>query len=443
MSADKLFAMTSRRDLLKAMCCAPLALKAQQTQPNIVVFLVDDMGYGDIGAYGVTDTKTPNLDRLAKEGVKLTNFYSNGPVCTPTRAALMTGRYQQRVGLEWAIGPGMKGKGLPSSEVTLPRLLKSAGYATGMFGKWHLGYEPEFGPNAHGFDEFFGILSGNVDHYSHREVNGERDLYEGTMPAVQQGFMTDLITERAVKYVNTHAKESFFLYGAFNTVHWPFQPPERPDTVRDRASWTTGSREIYVQMMESMDSAVGQVLDALDKNGLASNTLVIFTDDNGGERFSRNIPLRHHKGTLWEGGIRVPCLIRWPERLPSSKTIDQPAITMDLTATILGATGVRPAPGRDLDGMDLLPVLRGEAPPRERTFFWRIDRADRKQKAARNGKWKYVRDGPIEQLFDLDSDISESQDLAFDNTAVVAQLRDAVDAWESELAKTPPKYVVK
>ncbi|MEJ7604756.1 MAG: sulfatase-like hydrolase/transferase [Bryobacteraceae bacterium] len=414
-----------------------------QRRPNVVVFLVDDMGYGDIGSYGVKDTKTPHLDRLARDGVRLTDNYSNGPVCTPTRAALMTGRYQQRVGLEWALVPADAGKGLSITETSLATMLKREGYKTALFGKWHLGAEPEFGPNAHGFDEFFGILSGNVDHYSHKYRSGFSDLWENTKPVEQPGYLTDLIAERASAYVTRNVANPFFLYVAFNAVHWPFQAPGKPNDVRTSATWVDGTRRDYAQMVESVDSAVGHVLQAIDKSNLAKDTLIIFTDDNGGERLSRNEPLFNHKQTLWEGGIRVPAIVRWTGQLPAGKVSAQATMTMDWTATILAAAGAKPTADRPLDGMDVLPILKGNQPMRERTFCWRVNRAERKQKAVRQGKWKYVQDGAHDMLFDLEKDISERVDIAYQYPEKLVELRVAMERWEADLARNPPRFSVK
>jgi arylsulfatase A-like enzyme len=412
-------------------------------RPNVVIVLVDDMGWADLGCYGSKDIRTPHVDRLAARGVRLTSFYSNGPVCTPTRAALMTGRWQQRVGLEWAIYPGQKEPGLPASETSLARMLKGAGYATALFGKWHLGYRPEFGPNAHGFDEFFGLLSGNVDHYSHKEVNGEPDWYDNTKPVEVAGYSTDLITARAVAFIDRHAREPLFLYVAYNAVHWPFQPPGKPQDVRSLPTWHDGTRKDYGAMVEAVDAGVGKILAALDRHGLADDSLVVFTNDNGGERLSDNGPLFHHKATLWEGGIRVPCVLRWPGHLPAGRVSDQAAIMMDLTATALAACRVAPPRGRVLDGLDLLPLLSGRAPPAERTLFWRIDRKDRQQKAVRRGAWKYVRDGGIELLFDLGQDPGERKDLAYRHPEEVVALRRLLAGWEAEMARAKPAFVVK
>jgi arylsulfatase A-like enzyme len=407
------------------------------------VFLTDDMGYGDIGPYGVRDTKTPHLDRMAREGVRFVESYSNGPVCTPTRAGLMTGRYQQRVGLEWAIVPAQKDAGLSTSEITLSRMLREDGYRTAMFGKWHLGHKPEFGPNAHGFEEFFGILGGNVDMYTHQNINGTPDLYENTELVRREGYLTDLITARAEKFIDTtEAGKPFFLYVPYNSAHWPFQPPGRPDA-RTRETWMHGSRADYIKMVENIDAGVGRVLGALDRRKLADNTLVVFTNDNGGERFSRNEPFFHHKATLWEGGIRVPTLMRWPGRIPAGATSRQPMITMDITATVLAATGTRPPEGRTMEGIDLTPIVSGRKPEEERTFFWRIDRADRKQKAVRRKNFKYIRDGSIEMVMDIAKDPAERHDIAPQHPELLTELRQAMKNWERDVDRDAPATVVR
>lgn len=415
---------------------------AAARRPNVVLILSDDMGYADIGSYGARDIRTPHLDRLAREGVRMTDFYSNGPVCTPTRAALMTGRYQQRVGLEWATVPTLNpDAGLPASEPTVARTLKRDGYATAIFGKWHLGYKPEFNPVRHGFDEFFGILGGNVDMNSHKNRFGTLDCYEGVKEVSKTGYLTDLITDRAVDFIGRNADKPFFLYVPYNAVHWPFQPPGNPSDVRDEKTWFDGARADYARMLEAMDAGVGRILQSLDKNGLARDTLVIFTNDNGGERLSDNSPLFHHKATLWEGGIRVPCLLRWPARLPAGRVSKQAAISMDLTATVLAAAGVKPE--RELEGINLLPILRGEQPAVERTLFWRIDRADRKQKAVRHGNWKYVLDGAIDTLFDLARDPGERRDLGHRQRQLVNELRRKIAEWEQDVDEDAPQMKVK
>ncbi len=399
---------------------------------NVVLILADYMGYGDIGPYGVSDTRTPHLDRLAREGVKLTDFYGAAPICTPSRTAMLTGRYQQRARLEGNVG--FEGqRGLSASEVTVARLLKNAGYATAVFGKWHLGFEPRFMPNAHGFDEFFGFLDWTVDYYSHRTYTGEPGLYENTKPVEEEGYMTDLLTERAVGFIDQHAADPFFLYVSYIGGLPPCQPPGHPEDVRTKETWDSSTRADYVQVVEAMDGGIGDILAALDRNQLTDDTLVIFTYDHGGRELSRKTPLFHGFATLWEGGIRVPCLLRWPGHLPAGKVSAQAAINMDLAASILAATAVSPSPNRPLDGINLIPILSGRKPVVERSFFWRIAYRVRVQKAVRRGKWKYVKDGTAHMLFDLERDIGERQDLVYKYPGVVSELKALLSGWEEEM----------
>lgn len=430
-------------------------------RPNVVMVLADDLGYADLGCMG-GDLRTPHLDRLAREGVRFTDFYSNAPVCTPTRCALMTGRYQQRVGLEWAMGftaeqfrregetwvpePDKLGLGLPTAETSLARMLKSAGYGTGAFGKWHLGFKPEYSPNRHGFDEYFGTLLGHTDYYRYVYFDGTKELFENEKPVEGHGYHTDLIGQRAVDYIHKQGKNPFFMYVPFQAVHWPFQPPDRPEPALTKDNKYDGTRQDYAAMVERMDHWVGQMLAALEKQGVANNTLFVFSSDNGGERLSNNLPLFNHKTTLWEGGIRVPCLMRWPARLPAGLVTKQPAITMDLTATILAATGATAPAGRALDGINLLPLLtstNAAQAQQERTFCWRVARTGRHMKAIRQGKWKYVEDDMVEMLYDLEADISERRDLAYHHPDVVRRLKQALAEWEAEFEKNPPAFVVR
>jgi arylsulfatase A-like enzyme len=435
------------RAILGVICtivaCAGLPTDACGNEPsprqaNIVLVLADDMGYGDLGCYGSKEIHTPHVDELAREGVRLTDFYASSPVCSPTRAALMTGRYQQRVGIDWAITYLTPNVGLAVSDASLPKRLKANGYATGVVGKWHLGYKREFSPNAHGFDDFFGFLDGNLDSYSHKTRRGQPDLHENDKLVEREGYLTDLITERAEAFIGHHAERPFFLYVAYSAVHWPFQPPDKPDDVRTQENWFRGSRKDYVKMLERMDQGVGRILKAIDRYQLAKDTLVIFTNDNGGERLSDNGPLFHHKGTLWEGGIRVPCILRWPGKLPKGAVCRQPGIMMDLTASVLAATSTPPSAKLPLDGRDMVPVLRANTTGEERALFWRIDRPDRKQKACRRGNWKYIRDGSdTDMLFDLENDVGERRNLAFRYPKVVAELRGQLASWEADLARAP------
>jgi arylsulfatase A-like enzyme len=416
--------------------------------PNIIIFFMDDLGYGDLRVYGATDVATPHLDKLAREGVRLTDCYAAASVCTPTRAAFMTGRYQQRVGLESVLAPslGNADQGLSPSLPTLPRYLKNAGYATGLVGKWHLGFRPEFHPNKHGFDEFFGFLGGAVDYYSHKGEVGEHDLYENEKPVElpKMTYLTDAITERAVSFVERHRGEPFFLDVAYNATHWPFQPPgltEMPVHPSGNAivAWAEkGTREEYVKMLESADAGIGRILATLDRLGLRDDTLVIFTSDNGGEWLSRMDPLFHRKTTLWEGGIRVPCILRWPKKLPAGQVSAQAAITMDLTATILAAAGVRPNAEAPLDGINLVPLLATKGGVLERTFYWRNPRTP--ERAMRDGRWKFIAHSSNfpGSLFDLQTDPGEHRDLAARRPELLRELAAKHAEWTRSVP-APPK----
>ncbi|MEY2880764.1 MAG: Arylsulfatase [Verrucomicrobiota bacterium] len=470
--------MKSNRLKLAALLLLSLAAvaAAEKAKPNIVFILADDLGYGDLGCMGAPDLKTPNIDRLAAEGVKFTDFYANAPVCTPTRTGFMTGRWQQRVGLEFAFGyqveqwrrvggawvpePDIHALGLPLGEVTVADRLKAAGYATGAFGKWHLGYRDEYNPTKRGFDEYFGELLGHADYYGHKYYDGTPALRDGLTPVKRDGYFTDLVNARAVKFIRDHAKQPFFLYVPHLAVHAPFQPPDAPQTpFVTKETMYRGSRAIYAAMVERIDRGVGEILAELERHGLAENTLVVFSSDNGGERWSRNTPLFHHKATLWEGGIRVPCLMRWPARLPRGKITAQPAITMDLHATFLALAGVAAPTEKPLDGIDLLPLLTtattnasaaassaagAATAPRERTFFWRIDRSNRKQRAIREGDWKYLNDGnTMDLLFNLAADIGERTNLTSVHPEITERLKRKLAAWEAEMDATPREILVR
>jgi arylsulfatase A-like enzyme len=440
----------NRRQFLSAAtgaALAPAILRGQRRKPNLVFLMSDDMGYADLGCFGSRDIRTPHIDRLAAEGVRFTDCYSNGPVCTPTRVGLMTGRYQQRFGkaLEWALVPVNNNRtGLSPKDSILASSLKAQGYRTGIFGKWHCGSLPQFRPNQHGFDESFGILRGNADMYSHQYRDGSNDLSENGQDTRAEGYLTEILAERSVSFIRRHHQQPFFLYLPFNAVHWPFQGPDRPDLVRNADTWTDGDRNDYRAMMHSMDAAVGAVLEELRRQRVDDNTLVIFTNDNGGERLSSNAPLFHSKATLWEGGIRVPGIARWPGRIPAGSVTGQATITMDFTASMLAAAGATPA-GVTLDGMDVMPMAAGEKPVVERTLCWRIQRADRRQVAVRRGNWKYLREpaGIPELLFDLSRDPGERENLSYQHPAVLAELRQAADAWQksvdADAAKAPPE----
>jgi arylsulfatase A-like enzyme len=421
-----------------------LAQPVRAARPNVVLVLLDDVGYGDIGSYGAPDVKTPNIDRVAREGVRLTDFYANGATCSPTRTGLISGRYQQRVGLEAPLGAGGKAdatRGLLPTGTSLPQLLKGHGYVTGLVGKWHLGWLPQYSPGAHGFDQFFGFKSGYIDYYQH--VTGGNsplidDLFENDQPVKVDGYITDLITERAVRFVEAHASRPFFLDVSYSAAHWPYQPPDQPSTARDGGRHLTpldeptSTRADYVRMLERADEGVGRILEALDRLRLRNDTLVIVTSDNGGEWLSRNAPFFHHKGSLWEGGIRVPAVVRWPARIPAGQTSSQVGATMDLAATILAATGASVPTAARHDGMNLLPVFEGRSAEVERTLFWRVT-LQRTQVAVRAGEWKLLIDNGRPLLYNLARDAGERENVIASHTDVARRLRVRLAAWEAEV----------
>lgn len=427
--------------------------------PAIVFVLVDDMGYADLGCQGGTDIRTPHADRLAREGLRFTDFYANAPVCTPTRCGFITGRWQQRSGLEWAFGftaqaflrqgdawipeTDMHSLGLPTSIPTFPALVQARGWRTGCFGKWHLGYRDAFNPIHRGFDEYFGELLGHADYYNHAYYDGTYALRDGLQPVRMEGYFTDLVNARAVDFVRRHEGKPFFLYVPHLAVHCPWQPPDRPLPAVTRENMYAGTRRDYAAMLERVDDGLGMLLGELERQGRLDDTLIVLSSDNGGERLSDNRPLAHKKSTLWEGGIRVPCLMRWPARLPRGAVITQPAITMDLTATFAAVVGAEAPEDASFDGIDLLPILTGQAPSRERTFYWRIDRPGRRQKAVRHGDWKYLQDGNVEMLFNLRDDIGERNDLYRERPDVMADLKQRLATWEADLAGETPEVLVK
>jgi N-acetylgalactosamine-6-sulfatase len=420
-----------------------------------VLLLADDMGYGDLGCYGCPDIRTPHIDSLAKQGLRLTSYCANGPECTPTRTALMTGRYQQRVGgLECAIGLAGVGRyddairlaakhqlGLPAEQNTLVQGLTASGYATAICGKWHLGYEPQFLPLKHGFGYAFGPLGGAVDFFHHVEPGGGPVLYQNDRPVRRDGYMTDLIAEEACGFLRRTKDKPFFLYVPFNAPHSPFQGPSdklaKPVSSEDMGR---GSRAKYVEMVERLDDRIGTILKTLDETGAAANTLVIFASDNGGPMHSRNEPFSGRKGTTYEGGIRVPCILRWPEKLAADSESSQVAMTVDLTASILNLAGAKPLPNLPLDGIDIVEHLRSGRPDIARTLFWRQRRGEVTWRGVRAGGWKLVskQDGSQRQdwLFDLAKDRAEKSDLAASHPADMKRLHELLGKWEGEVKPT-------
>jgi arylsulfatase A-like enzyme len=425
-------------------CVAATVGQAQagrESRPNIVLIMSDDLGWADLGSYGATDVRTPNLDRLAREGVRLTDFYANGVTCSPTRAGLISGRYQQRYGIEAPLPNADRAgdRGLPATGNSLPQLLKNHGYETALIGKWHLGYAAEKSPNAHGFDYFFGLKSGYHDYYTHDGGDGEPDLWENDKPIDQSGYTTDLVTRRAARFIEEHRNEPFFLDVAYTAPHWPYQVPGSPSVAPGNArhvmphDLATSTRADYVAMVEHLDEQIGELLAAIERVGVADDTIVIFTNDNGGEWLSSSAPLFGRKWTVFEGGIRVPAIVRWPKRISAGGVSDQVGITMDLTASILAVTGAAVPDGAKLEGTNLFPVWEGRAPEFERTLFWRSGMDSGKQTAVRRGDWKVVVDGVHTYVFDVRTDPSERNDLAKWRQDIAQQLQPLLAVWEASV----------
>ena len=416
----------------------PAQRVSPRSRPNVIFILADDLGWGDLSCYGRPDYRTPNLDRLASQGTRFTDAYSGSAVCTPTRCAFITGRYPARtkIGLIEPLTTSNHSVGLDPEHPTIGSLLKSGGYETALIGKWHLGFRPEWGPNAHGFDEFFGILSGAVDYHLHKTGIGLPDLYENLSPVQRNGYLTDLLTERAVSYITRRRTAPFYLSLHYTAPHWPWQDRKGGEKVGFTDKTTEpvtmgagGSLKLYAEMMRSLDDGVGRVMNAVKAAGIENRTLVIFTSDNGGERFSYHWPFSGSKGELLEGGIRVPAIVRWPGVVPANRLTDQVAITMDWTATILAAAKTSAAEGYPLDGIDLLPIIRGASPQQDRTLFWRIYSRD----AVRQGNWKYYRDGERRWLFDLSVDQRERADFSKQKPEVFERLKAEFSKWDQQM----------
>ncbi len=439
----------NRRSFLTAAAGLGVACSQQAARrpANIVILLADDLGYGDLSSYGCPDIQTPHIDAIGARGVRFTHCYANAPECTPTRTALLTGRYQQRVGgLECAIGVGNVGRydeaawlaergelGLPAGEATLGRIFHKNGYDTACIGKWHLGYLDKFSPNRHGFDEYFGILGGNADYFRHREQGGGPVLYRNGQPVEREGYFTDLAADHAVDWLAGRGSKPFLLYLPFTAPHTPLQGPGDSGKPVTDSNWNQGDRATYARMVESMDAGVGRVLAQLDRMGAADNTLVIFLSDNGGYALSRNDPFRGRKGTLWEGGIRVPCMMRWPGVIPEAATTSQVSLTMDMLPTLLAAVDIPAAPERKLDGVNLLPVLKGERAPIVRTVYFRYKRLDNRRQAVIHGHMKYLWNNGGEYLYNLAGDVHEDENLMAEFPGVAAELKDKLAEWEQEV----------
>lgn len=435
----------TRRNVLAAAAAAPLALKSRAQsnrtpKPNIVYIMADDMGYADLSCYGRREYKTSNIDSIATGGVRFLQAYANSAVCSATRTALITGRYQYRlrIGLEEPLQFQSK-YGLPPEHPTLPSLLKKAGYGTTLIGKWHLGGLPEFGPLKSGYDHFWGFRWGALDYFTHKYGNAStdtEDLWDGDVKIHQAGYLTDLMGDRAVKVIGDYAqsKQPFLLSLHFNAPHWPWEGPDdeaesrRIKALVDRDG---GSMKTYAAMVTRMDLQVGRVLKALTDGKIANNTIVVFTSDNGGERFANTWPFTGKKTELLEGGLRIPALARWPGHIPAGSTTDQVAITMDWMPTFLAAAGTLPDPAYPLDGMNLLPQLAAKVAPVPRKLYWRYH--FNSQRAYRDGDMKYLKIADNEFLFNVVDDPLERANLKERQPEVFQRMVQAYDEWNATM----------
>jgi arylsulfatase B len=449
--------MLNRRQFLATLTAGGSVAAAQQRsgaarKPNIVILFADDLGYGEMGFQGNAEIPTPHTDSIAKAGVRFTQGYVSAPFCCPSRAGLMTGRYQTRFGHEMnAVGKtNLDPKvGLPFSEKTIADYLKAAGYTTGLVGKWHLGGTEPYHPQKRGFDEFYGFLHeghffypppyrGAVTRLRPNEppYDDNNPVLRGNEPIVEPEYLTDALAREATAFIERHKEQPFFLYLPFNAIHSPMQAPV-PGVKAFEDSIRGEQRRVFAAMLRSMDDAIGKVLGKVRSLGLEENTLIVFLSDNGGptaELTSSNLPLRGGKGQLFEGGIRIPFAMQWKGRIPAGKTVTHPVISLDLLPTALAAAGAPVPSGRD--GVNLLPVVTGQsaAPPHE-LLFWRYGR----NIAVRKGKWKLVRQASTEfQLFDLDADPSETRDLAASQPAIAAGLQKELDRLNAQMV--PPLW---
>lgn len=426
-------------------------------KPNIVVILADDLGYGDLSCFGRNDVNTENIDRLAREGMRFTDFHSNGAMCSPTRAALLTGRYQQRAGIDRVLGMG--DPGMPGDVVTMADRLKQAGYTTALFGKWHLGDDPEYNPLNYGFDEFRGHKGGDSGYISHLNRSGKPDWWHNKELKNEEGYNTTLLTDYAVRFIEENRQDPFFLLLSHTAIHFPWMTPEDPAHRRpgvDHRPWEPGMDTEYSKlgphrevgpivrrMIEELDKSTGRVADALKQAGLDDNTLVFFTSDNGGYwhyggihkgEISSNGPYRGQKTEMYEGGHRVPGVAWWPGVIKEGTQTDQTTLTMDLMPTLMDMAGLKQPEGAPpSDGVSLLPLLKNETTElEERYLFWKMGHSC----AIRKGPWKLVRNGDDQpELYNLDKDPGEHIDTADQNPRIVRQLTDVMKEWLKEMEK--------
>lgn len=409
--------------------CVVAAIPATAARPNVIVILADDLGYGDTSLFDGW-VKTPQIERLASEGLTFTDFHTNSSVCSPTRAAFLTGRYQQRVGIIDVIARHLDTPGLEATELTIPRLMKQNGYRTGLFGKWHLGMEAKYNPIHHGFDEFVGYLDGGADYHNHG------DWYNGLTREKIEGYTTHLITDHSIGFIKENKDNPFFLYVSHEAVHLPFQTPA--DTMENRSKKKLSSKDMwdpkrirpkYKIMLEEMDKGIGQILDTVRSEGLAENTLIFFFSDNGAiSAGGSNKPFRGSKFSNYEGGHRVPAIAWWPGKIAAGTSTDAITMGMDLLPTIMDFTAIPVPETRRLDGTSLAELILRQADFPDRKLFWGYE--PKLGTAMRDGHWKMQTKGDVVELYDLNKDIKESINVADQHPKRAAEMKAAIEQWK-------------
>lgn len=422
-------------------------------RPNIIFILADDLGYADLGCYGGRSNKfgpvSPNIDSLAENGIKFTDGYSNSSVCSPTRFALITGNYQYRfrgAAEEPLSIRSKKNYGVPNDYPTIPRLLQENGYKTALIGKWHLGMPPDYGPLKCGYQEFFGPLTGAVDYFTHQTAGGKHDLWDNEESFETSGYLTDILSDRAVTFINENADSDnpFFLSLHYTAPHWPWESRDDFDVSKDPLvnlfHLHGGNVETYQKMINHMDEGIGRIVSTLKESNLLENTLIIFTSDNGGERFSDNWPLVGGKMELTEGGIRVPYIAHWPEKIPKKSISNQNCLTMDWSVTVLDVAGINDIDALNLDGISLFEVLKNPEVSFKRDMFWRMK--NKMQRAFRSGPWKYLKVDENEYLFNLNKDSRERANLAEVEKDKFIEMKSAWESWNKSMPPIPEDAVV-
>jgi arylsulfatase A-like enzyme len=418
-----------------------LMAQAGASRPNIVFIMADDLGYADLSCTGSSHILTPNIDRIAAMGVQLRQGYANSSICSPTRTALLTGCYQQRftIGLEEPLRAGtLPNVGVPNDRPTIASVLRDQGYATHLVGKWHLGEPPAHGPLAHGYDSFLGIVEGAADYFRHRLVSNSQPrgigLARDNSTIEANGYLTDMFGDEVVKIIDEADDRPFFVSLHFNAPHWPWEGREDvalAHALGDSRHYDGGNIAKYKEMVEAMDDNVRKVIAALERSGRLDNTIIVFTSDNGGERFSQTWPFTGVKGELLEGGIRVPILLSWPDRVAAGWQSEQVMISMDFLPTLLSMAGGDASAAGTFDGINLANHLVSSGPRIDRTLYWRFKANE--QAAIREGDWKYLKLGGREYLFDLSMDERERAILNTAHPTKLADLRSKWDVWNAQM----------